>query len=1676
MLRGIKAIVTLVFLAQSAWLSAQSLVINEVSQGSGSAEYVELLVTGPISCGTPSCLDIRLWIFDDNNGNFAPGSGTGIAAGACRFADDPFWSCIPAGTKIVIYNDNCSGCPNSSIPPIDLSYLDGDCQIVIPVSSALFDKHTSLPHSSNPAYSGTGWVSGGSWTNISMNNSNDSFQILDPANTGAPVHSVSWGNNTTGTIISFAGPASGQVFSMMNVVDNDPNNQANWVSGSVPVDETPGINNGVANDAWITAMNYTCNPITADTTFADVVCPGACDGQASVNVTGGVLPYMYLWTPGNMTGATEVGLCPGTYQIVVYDFNNCTDTTSVIISEPPPLVLNLISTTDASCGNNNGEIVVSGSGGIPALTYSIDNITFQGSGTFTGLAAGTYTLYMEDTNGCPITISVTLNNVAGVTATEVTVDITCNGANDGQVTIAAANGLAPYQYALDGGALGAPNVFAGLTPGAHSVLVQDASGCTTTVNFTINEPPAVTLSGTVTHASCNGLGNGTIMLAGGGGTPGYQYSIDGNPLQASNVFAALFGGSYTMLVSDANGCTTTIVLVVLEPAPILTTLSPLNAQCFGLTGSIPMTVSGGTMPYTFLWNNGGLACDLPPGTPPGCYVVTVTDANGCVVQDSACITEPPQIVAIDSVIDISCAGAADGEVYIVASGGSGALQYSLDGGPLGATASFTGLGPGAHTIEVQDASNCFITMNITVTEPLPLTGSVTVTNVSCNGSADGELFCVVLNGTFPYTYTWFTGSVAATATGLPAGNYCVVVTDANGCAITICETVAEPPIIVVTTLIADAACGAADGSITVTATGGDNGPYTYSLDGGGFGPANVFTNLAAGSYTIDVNDASGCSAVQTIVPISNLAAPIIDSVQTTEPSCVGATDGGVTIFASGGGGYQYAVNGGALQGSNVFAGLGAGTHSIMVEDVAGCQLLMNVILTDPIAITFTDLVVDLLCYQDLSGSITITASGGGGNYQYSFDGGTLQVSNTFNNLSAGTFPILIEDGAGCQGTGNVTIAEPIELVISTLSTTNLSCYAACDGTAIVVPGGGPFAGSYTYSWSNPLLGNAAAVSALCAGQYTITIFDDNNCSVDSTITILQPLPFAVVTSVINSNCNQAVGVATVDAVSGGNAPYTFQWDGAAGSGVDTFANALIPGTYQVTITDANLCDTVVSIIVGNIAGMTASLLASTDVICFQFCDGYAEVNVLGGVAPLTYLWDNAAVTPDVNTLCAGAHFCVITDASGCFDTVFVSITEPTELLITVSNDTMICSGSTINLNANASGGSPNYTFDWNSGQFTGPSISDNPTVLTSYTVIATDFNGCPSASATVNVDLHPQLQLSTFGDVTICEGETVGIGALVSSGYGNYYYTWDVGLGTASAGNVTPSVTTSYTVSVADDCNLLPLQGQVTVTVNPVPQIAFTADEFTGCAPFDVTFSNTSGVPGMNCFWDFGDGANSTDCSSASHTYTQPGTYMVSFTFNSPTGCIGIPAPDIVIVISDYPVADFVASPQPATMSSPLIHFEDLSTDAALYNWDFAGLGTSGEASPDFVFPAMEAGEYQVCLEVTNTLGCTDEVCDTVMILDEFTLYVPNAFTPDGDGINDFFFPVMKSVDASDYEFQIYNRWGERIFQAFNPDHFWDGHVAGQMAKQDVYVWRLSLRAATSNDKHIYVGHVSLIR
>ncbi len=1538
------------FAAATIRAQAPGLYINEVSQGpSGSKEYVELIVVGTPTCYTIPTLDLRGWYIDDNNGFHATGAGTGIAQGCVRFTQDPLWAAVPIGTIIVIHND---ADVNAAVPAADLSMSDGNCRLIIPVSNcALLERHTTLPSTAVSTYQSTGFTSCGSWTNISMANGDDSFQTIDPA--GNLFHSVSWGNNTLSTIIYFAGSSAGMVAHMTNAVTNNITTQANWARVAVGGNESPGSPNNAANQAWICSMNNGCTPLlpislTGSQTNASCTCTGSATVNASGGFSGCSNPYTYSWAPSGGSAATASGLCAGTYTVTVSDVNGCSATRTVTITAATSFTLSTTQTNVSCNGGTNGSATVTVSGGTGPFTYSWAPSGGTGS-TATGLPAGTYTVTVTDAAACAGTATVTITQPPALTATQSQVNVLCNGQCTGSATVAASGGTAPYTYAW-APAGGTTATASALCAGTYTCTITDANGCPITRTFNITQPPALATTGSQVNVLCNGNCTGSATVVASGGTAPYAYTWAPSGGTAATA-SALCAGTYTVTITDANGCITTRSFTITQPPALTTTGSQVNILCNGTcNGSATVVASGGTAPYTYSWAPSGGTAATASALCAGTYTATVTDANGCITTRSFTITQPPALTTTGSQVNILCNGGNTGSATVTASGGTAPYTYSwAPSGGTGATA--TGLTAGNYTVTVTDANGCTITRTYSITQPPALATTGSQVNVLCNGGTTGSATVMASGGTAPYAYSWApSGGTSATATGLGAGTYTVTVTDANGCTISQTYTITQPPALTASATNTPATCGNPNGTATVTASGG-TAPYSYSWAPSG-GTGTTASALLAGSYTVTVTDANGCMTTATTI-IANTGGPTASITTIIDVSCNGGSNGSATATVSGGTApYTYAWTPSGGTGSTG-TGLAAGNYTVTVTDVNGCITTTSVTITEPPALTTTGSQVNILCNGGSNGSATVVASGGTAPYAYAWSpsGGT---GATATGLSAGNYTATVTDANGCTTTQTFAITQP-PVLATTSSQVNVLCNGQCNGSATISASGGT--APYTYAWA-PSGGTAATATALCAGSYTVTVTDANGCTISQTYTITQPPALTASTTATPATCGSPNGSATVTA-SGGTAPYSYSWTPAGGTAAT--ATGLIAGSYTVTITDANGCTTTATANVANTGGPGATITSSANILCFGGSNGSATVTASGGTAPYSYSWAPAGGTGATATaLIAGSYTVTVTDANGCITTASVTLTEPPALAASATSTPVLCNGGTTGTaGVTASGGTAPYTYAWAPSGGTGSSATG--LAAGTYTVTITDAGGC-TTTATTTVTQPTAITATASSTPVLCNGGNTGAASVnVSGGTTPYTYSWSPSGGTGSS--ATSLTAGAYTITITD------ASGCVT---NPT----VTVTEPTALAASTTTTPATCGNP---------NGSASVTASGGTTAYTY------SWTPSGGTGATatGLPAGIYAVTITDASGCTLTATAN-VTNAGGLSATISASTDVSCFggNDGSATVAASGGTAPytyawtpsggtGTTGSGLIAGSYTVT--VTDANSCTATASVTIM-------------------------------------------------------------------------------------------------
>lgn len=1391
-----------------------------------------------------------------------------------------------------------------------------------------------------------------------------------------------------------------------------------------------------------------------------VSCFGFNDGRIWVDVTGGTPngsapAYNVSWTgpagnPSPTTGVTNdtiIDLIAGTYIVTVTDANGCTIVDSASISQPDTLALTLDSTNVLCFGDTNGTITVTATGGTPPYTYTWPaGVTTAGVGdTAINLPAGCYTVTVSDFNGCVTIDSTCVIEPALLTTAMDSIEVSCFGGADGKIWVTPGGGTSPYTITWSGGTpAGAINdTITGLTAGCYFVTVEDANGCIALDTACISEPTELTLVMDSVGVSCFGGSDGIIWVTPTGGTGPYSY--DWSNGGTSDTIAGLPAGCYTVIVTDANGCIATDSACVSAPDTISLAFDVDSVLCAGDTnGRIIVTPTGGLAPYTYVWPVGVTtlgAGDTAINLAAGCYAVTVTDFNGCQLVDSTCVFEPDSLLLTLDSTDVLCAGDTNGLITVVPTGGTAPYTYAW---PAGVTTNVTGdsainLAAGCYAVTVTDVNGCTTIDSTCVIEPTLLTTAMDSTGVSCFGGNDGSIWVTAGGGTAPYTYNWSGGTPSAngdTINGLTAGCYFVTLTDANGCETLDTACISEPAELIITLDSVDVSCnGGADGIIWVTATGG-TGPYTYDWSNGGTN--DTISGLPAGCYTVIVTDANGCTATDSACVVEPTA--ITTAMDGVNILCNGDTNGLAWVVATGGtpsgagaAGYTYSWTGPAANptpttntvGDSIFD-LSAGWYFVDVTDFNGCVVTDSIEITEPPVIALTFDATDILCNGDSTGQLVVTATGGtpfsaGGAaaYTYAWSGPATNptpqtgVSNdTIVNLVAGFYTVTVTDSTNCIMVDSFEIVEPALPLTLAGDSTGVSCAGGSDGVVWVTASGGT--APYNYSWTPIGVGTPSAngdtLSGLPAGCYTVLVTDDNGCTDSLTICISEPLPVTIATDSINVDCNgAATGVAWVT-VSGGTpaaAGYQYSWTGPAGNptpqtGVtaDTIVG-LIAGQYDVTVTDSLGCTETATIVIEEPTAISITP-DSNNVTCNGLTDGKAWVNVTGGTpASSGYVitWSGSVTTNNDTAinLAAGSYTAVVTDSLGCTDSVTITITEPDPLVLTIDSTNVLCFGdATGSAWVTVTGGTPTYSYVW-----TGPAANPTPQtgvtndtiinlVAGTYTVLVTDDNGCSDSLSVTITEPATAISLTTDSSNVSCFGGADGRawvtptgGTPSTPGPAGYTYQWlPAGSGTPSANGDTLSGLSAgvYSVVVTDDNGCTDTASfNVTEPAAPVSVVKDSINVFcngdstgkawvtaSGGTPFSA-----GGAAGYTYSWSAGTVAGAAGDSIIN---LQAGTYRVTVTDS--LGCelievfnITEPAP-ISVTTSQTNVSCFAGNDGVARV---VVSGGTPNATPPLYTitWSGGTVSTNGDSTTQ-----LSAGTYRVTVE--DALGC--QVIDSVTI------------------------------------------------------------------------------------------------
>ena len=1198
----------------------------------------------------------------------------------------------------------------------------------------------------------------------------------------------------------------------------------NGITGATQTNLPKGGYNVVATDSKGCATSkFVINPGTFSISLkiGKLRCFGDCDAAIDALPDGGTAPITYKWNTG-VTTQSIVGIPSGTYSVTATDANGCTSSATGTVANPPQINIS-VSVNSPSCGGGaNGSATATATGGVSPLTYKWSN--GQTTATATGLNVGTYKVTVTDANGCTKEASAIIVTQANFTISIKSTDASCGGTNGtASVTTSGTSGVVTYKWSNSATTASISN----LPAGTYSVTVTDGTGCSNVASTTVNAVGNLAIALTKTDASC-GITNGIISVTVLTGTAPYKYAWSNGANTATvNLLAA---GTYSVTVTDANGCTASQSTTINSGSSLTISLDSKNVSCFsGNDGQATVMVQGGSPPYTYIWSNGGTTATIG-GLSAGTYSVTVADNLGCSnTGGKITITQPTQVNVSITTTNNSC-GIPSGSATASVTGGTAPYKYAWSNG--GSSATISNLSGGLYTVTVSDAKGCTAISTATVNSTGNLTTSIAKTDATC-GSANGTATVTVLSGTGPYKYSWSNGATSAFISGLSAGSYSVTVSDANNCTSSQSVTISATGSLSVSITPKDVSCFAGnDGQATATVSGG-SGTYKFSWSNGG--NVNTIVNLAAGTYTLTVTDNSGCSANGTVT----IAQPtqIVVKTSTISAAC-GKTNGSASADNVSGGTapYKYQWSNGGTTSS--ISGLASGAYTLTVTDSKGCTSVVTVNVGS-IGSTINAVVTSSNGNCSGQGSAAVSVSGGTAPYKYAWSDGTFGIS--ISNLVSGNYSVTVTDAAGCSTvqTFTITTPTPISVVVKVVGAT---CGNKNGSVTTTVSGGTP---PYKYAWSSGE--TTANLSNIGGGTYTLTVTDANGCTSKTILTVTQSLGITLTTSTTNATC-AAVGSATVVA-SGGSGTYTYKW---SNGGTSASISNLLGGNYTVTVSDGTCSQTATVTVPSITTNLSCALTITQPISTVNGSDGAISVTVTGGAAPFSYNWSNGYSYTFIDKLIAGTYSVTVTDKNGCTTSCSATLTNPTCNNVTnagtITGDQKYCRVSQLTPITEvtpATGGTGALIYlwmysdltdvfdmgSWNIVQgATGPNLTIFPTITkTTFFRRCVRRAGCDHFLESNAVMKMPTTVLDFTGPTTACLNQNVTFTAFDNGQFAQY--NWSFAFGSPS--NATTRIATTKFTQVGPANVLLninvggcSLEKNFTVTVTRCVQGSGTISAF----------------------------------------------------------------------------------------------------------------------------------------------------------------------------------------------------------------------------------------------------------
>jgi len=1327
-----------------------------------------------------------------------------------------------------------------------------------------------------------------------------------------------------------------------------------------------------------------------------------------------------------------------------------------------------------------GNLKVHGSGGKGAIQYKIANENYSAFNSFDSLTYGSYHVKIKDSLGCEFDTLITFArpNINIIQRN------TCGADSIGTIVMSINNFDGPYTFKMDTGSYKTDTFFVNVKGGTHTFSIKNANGCV--YDSTINAPFTslkLNASYSVVKASgcTGGTPDGSITVNTSGGNPPYRYSINYGSYKSSNVFSGLNEGSYYISIRDTFGCGIDSAVQVGALAHLYVNGYVINASCFNTnTATIVVNGFGGVPPYSFSFGGGPYTgVNVKTGLGAGTMTVSIKDGRGCVLDSVLPIGQPPPLQFAPTITHVSCFRGNDGQIKINGIGGVPPYTYSINGGSFTANSVFTPLIAGNYALKIKDYNLCTKDTNIIISQPFQLNFLVNKTNTSCWNSSDGKFILTGFGGTAPYEFSFNGGTFTTKNTydTLAKGNYTIRIKDSKNCTRDSVIVIGSPLKINPTIVLKNVSCfGSTNGTIKVVSSGGTP-PNSFSFNNSAYTNIDSFTNVSAGSYTISIKDSKGCS-FDTFTIVTQ-PPPLWFNVSLKHITCFNDSNGEITLSAFGGTlPYQYAIGSDTFSSNNIFKKKIIGSYLLRIKDANGCLYDTTVTLTQPTILKANISLTNVTCFNGINGEISTNGIGGIPPYRYKINSGSFTSSTIHSNLPAGVYNITVSDSNGCTFDTAVFISQPSH-INSLLFISNNSCFKGSDGSFKIRSAGGT--PPYKYALDTTLFSSDSVFLNLKAGVYKVYTKDANNCIVDTSLIIQEPTKIITSALVKNITCYNGNDGSITLIPGGGTPPYQCSTDSIVFNNVFSFTN-LVAGIYKFYLRDSKLCTYDTTVTVYQSTFITNGLIVK-NVSCFNSNDGYFRVVATGGSKPYLYSFNGGAFdTISVfSNLPIGTYNIQTKDTFNCIKDTTVTLTQPPQIFVKATSINVQCYNANDGvIDVSATGGVPPFTYAVGNNIFTA-ATSFKGLAPNTYKVYAKDNLGC-IRDTTITITQPDSFTFSSkVSDVTCYSGLDGNFSFSVTGATPPYLYSFENGIYTTDTfyTNLRSAV---YTIRVKDKNNCI-LVRKIFVNQPPKPTLL----------PAEIvraTWNDDSTVllqwrkyPQALHYFIESKYILSNFILDTFYYQKLPQTEIYNYRISVIDSCnfrnqISL-MHNTLYLTGKLDEAKFIDLQWNSYKNwvNGVQHYNiyKLNTGTNLFEIAATTIDTTIRFNINPDDSSATYGFYVEAIELDGNSAISTS--NKIYLYTPPQVWFPSAFSPNNDGLNDNLFPKGSGIKS--YTFNIYNRWGELLFQTDETNKVWNGKYNGKEMPMDTYIYEVKAICyfnRTIEKEIVLKGSVQLVR